>query len=471
MDHPVLRELAEAVSRTGFEGRVFLVGGAVRDELLGKQVALDFDLVVEGDALELARELFEMGVSSIPPVTYPRFGTAMVMVNGERVELVTARKENYREDSRKPTVEPATILEDAMRRDFTCNTLMVRLGTDEVVDPLGTGLADLKAGILRTPLDPGETFREDPLRMLRAVRFRWKLGFEYAPGVWEALVESAARLKIISVERIQEELRKILVLPEAWRAVEELRTSGLLSEFWPELLASVGVDQGGGAPTVWEHILGVVRTSKPDLMVRLAALLHDVDKPTTKTIEKGRVRFWKHEEIGAETAVKMMRRLHFSEAEVGRVKVLVRQHMRFGSQGEFSKRAARRLIRDTGAAIDQLLDLAVADREAYKDGAGRRIEQLRELVNEVRKETPMEALVSPLSGAEIMELTGLEPGPEVGEVKARLEEMVVEGSLGAGDKAAARRALTKGLVAQVGNASGGADVGLEHEDQEDESCT
>lgn len=437
----MLDKVARAIQGTPFEGRVYLVGGAVRDEILGRPVEADYDLVVEADAIQLASQLRQAGVSTIDPVVYPRFGTAMLLVEGIHVELVTARRERYEVGSRKPHVEPATILEDALRRDFTCNTLMRRLGDNALVDPLGSGLADLQANLLRTPLDPVETFTEDPLRMLRAVRFRHKLGFEYAPGIAQALQETAPYLVHISAERIREELVKMLLLPRADLAIEDLRELGLLHEFWPELEEAVGVSQGDRHPTVWEHVLGVVKASKPDLLVRLAALLHDVAKPRCRVEEKGKIHFHHHERIGAKLAAEMMRRLRFSETETKEVEILVRHHMRFGSQGEFSERAVRRLVRDLGALLDPLLDLAWADREAYRPGAAVRIEVLRQQTEELRQKTPAEALGSPLTGQEISATTGLPPGPEIGNLKHRLEEAVLDGTIPAGDKSAAESLL------------------------------
>src|SRR5579862_5904020 len=169
--HPALTAIAQATKGTSFEGNLWLVGGAVRDELLGRGNHNDFDIVTRSSSAELARLLFDKGISKIAPVTYERFGTAMVDVHGTKIEIVTARKESYEPESRKPTVEPATLEEDAKRRDFTVNALLRNLHSGELYDPLGTGLADLNAGVLRTPLDPIETFFDDPLRMLRAVRF------------------------------------------------------------------------------------------------------------------------------------------------------------------------------------------------------------------------------------------------------------------------------------------------------------
>ncbi|MER3466736.1 MAG: tRNA nucleotidyltransferase, partial [Armatimonadota bacterium] len=201
-----LERIAEATRGTKWEGRLFAVGGCVRDALLGLPEGTDFDVVTEESSQELANFLYTMGVSSIPPVAYPRFGTALVRIGEANVEIVTARRESYAPESRKPKVAPATLLEDARRRDFTVNTLLRNLHTGELLDPLGIGLTDLRERVLRTPLDPEATFSDDPLRMLRAVRFRWRLGLTPAESLYDAIRQKRSRLSIVSVERIRNEL-------------------------------------------------------------------------------------------------------------------------------------------------------------------------------------------------------------------------------------------------------------------------
>ena len=297
--------MALALRADGFAAPIHLVGGAVRDHLLQLPAQNDFDLVVEEDAAALAQRVFDLGIADHPPAIYPRFGTAMVSVDGLKIEFVTARKESYDADSRKPHVEPASFLEDALRRDFTVNALARARGSGEGIDLLGTGLADLKAGILRTPLDPHVTFQDDPLRMLRAVRFRWRLGFDYAPGLAEAIQESSHRLSVISQERITEEFTKILLGANPHRALEELRTLGLLHGWADELLAMVGVEQGKWHHLdVWGHTMEVVgQASGGSLTLMLSALLHDVAKPRTRSIDsQGQTRFFGHEVLGAQMA-------------------------------------------------------------------------------------------------------------------------------------------------------------------------
>ncbi|MCE9557925.1 MAG: CCA tRNA nucleotidyltransferase, partial [Armatimonadetes bacterium] len=342
IQHPTLEIVRAAIEGTPYEGCIWLVGGAVRDALLFQKKPSDLDFVLEGDALEVAKWLWEQGVSEIFPVTYPRFGTAMVQINGDKVELVCARKEQYQPGSRKPDVVPATLLDDARRRDFTANALFWNVSRSEIFDPLGSGINDLHAKILRTPLDPVLTFREDPLRMLRAVRFRYQLGFEPVPELTQAIKAESHRLSIISMERIREEFCKMLLLAKPSQPMQDLADLGLLTQFAPELAALQGVEQGSYHHLdVWGHtLLALDNILRQDLYLRLAALFHDVAKPQTKFVdEAGKMRFFGHESIGADITAEVLNRLKFSNDEIKHVKTLVRNHMRLGSSPTFSPTA------------------------------------------------------------------------------------------------------------------------------------
>jgi poly(A) polymerase len=436
-----LEAIRESVRGSEFENDLWVVGGAVRDELLGMTHEADFDLVTRGDSAKLARLLHEAGVSAIPPVTYERFGTAMVRVSDANIEIVTARRESYDPASRKPTVEPASYDEDAARRDFTVNTLMRSLHSGELRDPLGSGLADIKARLLRTPLDPIETFRDDPLRMLRAVRFRGKLGFTAAPELYSAIRAERERLRIVSPERIRDEILKILALPAAPDCLDEMMQLGLFEIIAPEFLPMVDCEQGRFHHLdVWHHSLFVLRNVGPgDPIVSLAALLHDVGKPPTRFIdEAGNTRFFGHESVGAEMSRALLRRWKFSEHDVDAVVRLVRAHMRLGTAPEFTPAAARRLLRDLGDDLPKLLQLVEADANALRPGV-RALDLLpiRERIAEVSRATPRASLDSPLTGEEIMAAAGLPPGPEIGRLKKMLTDLVLEGDLAPGDKVAA----------------------------------
>ena len=443
--HSALEAVRQVTLGTEYEGDLYLVGGYVRDDLLGIEPGNDADLVTTHDAPKLAELLNAKGLTDHAPVTYPRFGTAMVAINGMDIEFVTARRETYDPDSRKPNVEPATLEEDAARRDFTVNALLRNLHDGRLTDPTGLGLADLKVKLLRTPLDAGRTFRDDPLRMLRAVRFRWQLGFEAAPGLYDAIRQGAERLKVISAERIKDELLRMLARPTAADALADLMQTGLIAQFAPELVAMCGVEQGNYHHLdVWEHTLAAVRNLPPgDILLTLATLLHDVGKPPTRMIDaKGQTRFFSHEAVGAKMAADLLRRLKFSNEDVDTVARLVKNHMRLGSSPEFSATAARCLIRDLGDDLPRLLELVEADAGALKVGVRvLDLSQIRQRIAEVQATTPREALDSPLSGEQIMDLLGVQAGPEVGRAKAFLLEQVLEGNLAPNDTESAKNFL------------------------------
>ncbi|HTQ11749.1 MAG TPA: HDIG domain-containing protein [Fimbriimonadaceae bacterium] len=445
--HPALAAIAAATLGTAFEGDLWLVGGAVRDELLGRPSKNDFDLVTRGSSADLARMLFDKGVSPIAPVIYERFGTAMVEAGEVKIEIVTARRESYESESRKPNVEAATLEEDARRRDFTVNALLRNLHTGELFDPLGRGLSDLRAAVLRTPLDPSETFHDDPLRMLRAVRFRWQLGFDPAHGLYESIRSESHRLKIISAERIRDELIRMLGLAHAADALCDLMNLSLIHQFAPEFEAMRGVDQGHFHHLdVWDHTLLVVANAgNSDPILSLGALFHDIGKPTTRSVDReGHIRFFSHETVGAAMTNEILRRLKFPQRDVDAVALLVKNHMRLGSSPEFTPTAARRLLRDLGDEVERLLDLVEADANGLRPGVKvMDLAPIRRRLEEVRQATPRTSLESPLTGEDIMALLRIEAGPEVGRWKSFLTEKVIEGVLAPGDKQSARRILAQ----------------------------
>lgn len=443
--HETLSKIADVLKGTAFEGRSFLVGGAVRDALLGLGPLNDFDIVSEQNVLAATEMLWKAGVSQTPPASYPRFGTSMVRIDGHTVEFVTARRESYSEDSRKPSIEPATLLDDAKRRDFTVNTLTFDIFTGEFGDPLGVGRTDLERRVLRTPLDPVATLHDDPLRTLRAVRFRWQLGFAYDPGLKAALKSQAERLQVISGERIRDEFVKMLALPDAANCLEDMMELDILDQFIPEFRATVGCEQGDYHHLdVWEHTLLALRNAQSkDTILSLAVLLHDIGKPPTQTIdEHGAQRFFGHETVGEEIARKVLRRLRFGGETEDRVGYLVRNHMRLNSMDHLSEKAARRIVRDMGDDLDLWLDLVEADTSALKPGVRTlEVNEVRKFLEVVQEKTPANVLVSPLSGAEIMAILGCEPGPHIGTLKAALTDDVIDGRLAVGDKEAAKARL------------------------------
>lgn len=453
----VIERIRQALRGTPYESKVYLVGGIVRDELLGRPLPNDIDLVLEGDALQLAQFLYDSGITPHKPVQYRRFGTALLVIDSVQVELVTARAESYRSDSRKPVkVKPATLLEDAQRRDFTVNTLLKNLHTGEIVDPLDTGLSDLHERVLRTPREPKSTFHEDPLRMMRAVRFAVQLDFTIAPAVWEAIRAEAHRLQIISIERIRDEFIKILQQANAHKGLSMLLESGLLAQFAQPLLPMVGCTQPGGFHLydVWEHSVKAVACLQipepcpmPDWELRLATLLHDVGKPATRTVdEHGMVHFYGHAEKGAEIACQWLTQMRYANTTIERITKLILLHMRPGAYSpNWSDSAVRRLIRDAGELLEPLLCLVSADICAQKN-QGRTLQDLRTRIQHMQSTEKSSEWRSPLSGREIMSALGISEGPLVGRIKHYLEEQVIEGHLDPDDKESAFRLAKEFLV-------------------------
>ena len=422
------RELLDVLQRAAAElgVKAWIVGGYVRDKLLHRPHP-NPDVVVEnGDALSLARRFAELA-GAPPPVTFERYGTAQVTLPGHLVEFVTARAESYAPDSRKPDVRPATLEEDLRRRDFTINTLLMDLDGG-IHDPLGA-MPDLEARILRTPADPARTFADDPLRMLRGIRFAAELGFLLAPELIPAMRAMKDRLAppVISAERVADELRKMLESQRPKLAIELLDASGLLEVILPETAATRGVEQTGyHTHDVFGHTLLAVEATAPDLLLRLAALFHDVGKPKTA---KGDGTFIGHEEVGAEMARGALARLRFAQKDTEMVAELVRLHLRpVFYWSEWTDGAVRRLARDAGPLLDRLMALARADIAASAYPDPQKLDELQARLNQVQSERP--SRLAPLvTGEEIMAIRGIGPGPEVGRIKQRLEELVIDGEL------------------------------------------
>jgi poly(A) polymerase len=441
-DELLIEAIAEAASAAGVE--TYLVGGFVRDRLLGREVK-DIDLLAVGDDGTAILASLARRFHWAPPQRFERFGTGQVRGAGFVVEAVRARAESYDPASRKPEVRPGTLEDDVWRRDFTVNALCQTL-SGHVLDITGRGLDDLRHGILRTPLDPEQTFSEDPLRMFRAARFAAQLGFGTAPGLTEAMRRMAQRSGILSAERVAEELRRLLVSDHPRAGLELLRDGGLLAVWLPELEAMVGVEQGGfHIYDVFDHTAHCVAAVPADIITRLAALLHDVGKPPTQVVDAhGKHTFYDHPQVGADMATALLSRLRFSNDEIAAVALLVRHHLRpiQYRPHEWSDAAVRRLVRDIGEQRRRLLDLARGDTRASSFPDTIAIDDLEQRMQQLDAGGAVSQLRAPLDGNEILRIAGgRTPGPWVGRVSRALEEAVLEGNIPPADANAARRWL------------------------------
>lgn len=433
----VVEAIAEAARATGTE--TYLVGGFVRDRLLGRP-GKDIDLLSLGSDGIPVLEAVANRFGWARPQRFERFGTGQIRGGEWVLEIVQARSERYDPGSRRPDVRPGTLDEDIWRRDFTVNTLCQTL-EGVVIDRTGRGLDDLRAGVLRTPLEPRETFSEDPLRMFRGARFVAQLGMGLAEGVVEAMRAEAGRAAILSAERVRDELSRLLVQPAARQGLEVLREGGLLQVVMPELLEMVGVEQSGyHVHDVWGHTVHAVDAALPDLLTRLGCLFHDIGKPRTHVLAAdGRHTFHNHPEVGARMTEEILSRLRYSNDEVRDVARLVRLHLRpiQYHDATHSDSAVRRLIRDSAGLRAQLLDLARADTRASSYPDTESLQSLQRRMEQLDLGETVSRLRSPLDGTAIMRLAGRRPGPWVGAVMRALMEAVLEGDLPADDAEAA----------------------------------
>jgi poly(A) polymerase len=436
---------------TGIGARVCIVGGYVRDLLLGRPADTDIDLVVEGGTAEAAAEwLRRRWDLRARVVSFERFGTAQIAFQSPRtgrltLEFVKARAEAYSPDSRKPEVRAGTLEEDAQRRDFTVNALLLD-SRGEVLDPTGQGLDDLRLRLLRTPLAPLDTFSEDPLRMLRAARFVSQLEFQLAPGVEEAMTAMAERLVIVSPERIRDELLKLLLAVRPSLGLRILNRTGLLAQFLPEVAAMTGVNQGGyHLGDVFEHTCLSLDAAQRRGIVRLAVLFHDVGKPPTVAAGPNGPTFLGHPQAGAVIAEAAMRRLRFSGAEIEAVRQLVLLHMRpIQYSSEWADSAVRRLWTAAGDLLPDLLALARADTEGSSFPGLDQLSELEGRLANVAVENP-QGIRSPLDGEQLKRIFALPAGPWVGRAQKLVIEAMIEGVLPPSDQSQAKSAAEEYL--------------------------
>lgn len=438
LDQNIFHQISEAADRLGLE--CYVVGGYVRDIFL-ERPSNDIDVVVVGSGISVAQELKHMLGRKAHLSVFKNFGTAQVKFHDTEVEFVGARKESYSHDSRKPIVENGTLEDDQNRRDFTINAMAICLNKSrfgELVDPFN-GLADLEDGIIATPLEPGITFSDDPLRMMRCIRFATQLNFQIEDETFEALERMADRIKIVSGERIEVELNKIIMSPHPSKGFVDLQRSGLLNIILPELAALDIVEQKNGRAhkNNFYHTLEVLENvvaHDGSLWLRWAALLHDIGKTKSKRWEPSiGWTFHNHNFIGAKMVPEIFRRLKLPMgAEMKYVQKLVDLHMRpqVIADSEVTDSAVRRLLNDAGDDIDDLMTLCEADITSKNEGKKKmfleNFRMVREKLADLQVKDYKRLLQPVIDGNEIMEMFHLQPSREVGTLKQYLKDAVLD---------------------------------------------
>lgn len=429
--------------------QLYMVGGTVRDVLLHRGQSNDADLATDARPNEIKQIVAPTQPNAIVLVG-ERFGTVRLHYGSDIIEITTFRSERYNPESRKPEVcFGDDLIEDLHRRDFTINAMARHPLTGEIIDPFD-GRKDLEAHLLRAVgNEPEKRFAEDPLRLLRAVRFAAQLNFKIEPATTHSIIQQAATLQKISRERIRDEMNKLLLSDHPALGLDLLVELGLMNWIIPEVMDLKGVSQqaqrGGHSKDVYAHVLRVVERSSPDLHTRWSALLHDIAKPRTRSVdEANKVHFFGHEEIGAHMARDILKRLHFDRDFIESVSRVVQLHMRANAYtSDWTDGAVRRLMLDSGETLGYLLDLSNADITSYNPNkvkhATDRVAELAARCQRLKEEAERVPLKSPLDGVELMEMFGRKPGPWLRPIKEHLLGLVIDGALSPDDKASAAR--------------------------------
>ncbi|WP_410198313.1 CCA tRNA nucleotidyltransferase [Aequorivita ciconiae] len=460
LENPIFRTISKASKNLNLES--YVIGGFVRDHILKRGEAKDIDIVSVGSGIELAQEVSRLLPGKPKVSIFKTYGTAMLKSGGMELEFVGARKESYTEESRNPEVETGTLEDDQNRRDFTINALALSLSDEnfgELLDPFH-GIADLKKKIIRTPLDPDITFTDDPLRMLRAIRFASQLNFVIEQQALDAITRNADRLKIISKERVIDEINKILLSEIPSKGFALLHKTGLLPLILPELAALQGIDEKEGQThkdNFW-HTLEVVDNiseTTDNLWLRWAALLHDIGKaPTKKFDEKLGWTFHAHEFVGSKMVYKLFKRLKMPLNDKMKFvqKMVLMSSRPIALAADVTDSAVRRLIFDAGDNVDDLMTLCEADITTKNPKKFKKYHKNFQLVRnkivEVEERDHVRNFQPPVSGEEIMKTFNLKPSREIGIIKDAIKEAILEGEIPNEYEAAKEFMLKKG--AEIG---------------------
>ena len=440
IQYPIFSIVSQAADELAYE--TYVIGGFVRDVILERNQPTDIDFVCVGSGIELANKVSELIGNNTKVQIFKNFGTAMLRYQGLELEFVGARKESYRSDSRKPVVEDGTLDDDQNRRDFTINALAIRLNREhfgELIDPFN-GLKDVENKIIRTPLEPNITFSDDPLRMMRAIRFATQLNFKIEEPSLKAIKDNTSRLKIISQERITEELNKIILSSQPSIGFKLLFNTELLHQFFPNMVELQGVEiiDNKGHKDNFYHTLQVLDNickNTDNLWLRWTAILHDIAKPDSKKFEeKQGWTFHGHDFLGSKMVPKIFKELKLPQNEKMKyVQKLVRLHLRpiVLAQEIVTDSAIRRLLFDAGDDIEDLMTLCDADITSKNPEKVKRylnnFQLVRQKIKDVEERDQIRNMQPPISGEEIIDIFDIKPSKEIGILKNAIKDAILDG--------------------------------------------